>query len=597
MVKKIIKKYFISFSYYYSFLGYRSIVLLSLSLLIGILDGFGLTMFLPLLQLADESSEVNSESLGKLKFLIDFMTDAGIPLTLLPILLFMVIFFFLKGIITYLAGIYKVDVQQWFIKNIHINNITGLNSVNYKYFLNSEGGRIQNTITSEVGRVGTSYLNYFGALEYGILVLVYMVFAFTIDSQFAVLVTIGGILTNYLYNNLYKNTKGVSREITGESNKFHGLVMQNISNYKYLKATGALKKYTAKLVRSAEGLEKQSVRIGKLDALLTAGREPLLIAVVVVVIYLQTSFLGSELGSILISLLFFYRALNYLMQMQVRWNRFLAVSGSLENMMNFKQELSENQEKPGSLRFVEAFNNLKLVDLNFNYGSTRILRNINLNINKNETVAFVGESGSGKTTVVNIIAGLLPPTSGEYIINEKNMRDINVNDWQQRIGYITQDPVIFSDTIYNNVTFWAEPNEANLSKFWQVLKQAAIFDFVSKELILKEQTVLGNNGINLSGGQRQRISIARELFKSIEVLILDEATSALDSETEQEIQKNIDSLKGAYTILIVAHRLSTIKKADRIVVMKNGNISDIGDFSSLLEKSDYFKMLVQLQEV
>lgn len=597
LLKKIIKKYFGSFVFYYSFLGYRSFVLLSLSLLIGVLDGFGLTMFLPLLQLVDDSSDVNSESLGKLSFLIDFMTDAGISLTLVSILLLMVIFFFLKGIITYFAGIYKVNVQQWFIKNIHIANITGLNSISYKYFLKSDGGRIQNTVTSEVGRVGTSYLNYFGTLEYGILVFVYMIFAFIINAQFALLVTIGGILTNFLYNNLYKNTKGVSRKLTGESNIFHGLIMQNVSNYKYLKATGALKKYTAKVIKSAEGLEKQSKRIGKLDALLTAGREPLLITVVVVVIYVQTNFLGSNLGSILVSLLFFYRALNYLMQMQVRWNRFLAVSGSLENMMKFKKELNDNREKPGHSNFTENFQNLKLKYLNFNYGSTKILKDISLNIKKNETIAFVGESGSGKTTLVNIIAGLLPSTSGEYLINSKNIREVNVNDWQEKIGYITQDPVIFNDTLFNNVTFWAEKNDVNINRFWEVLKQAAIYKFVSEELELKENTILGNNGINLSGGQRQRISIARELYKSIEVLILDEATSALDSETEREIQKNIDALKGNYTILIVAHRLSTIKAADRIVVMKNGKIIDIGNFSTLLEQSNYFKMLVELQEV
>src|SRR5690606_11898819 len=112
-----------------------------------------------------------------------------------------------------------------------------------------------------------------------------------------------------------------------------------------------------------------------------------------------------------------------------------------------------------------------------------------------------------------------------------------------------------------------------------------------------EETILGNNGVNLSGGQRQRISIARELFKDVEILILDEATSALDSETERAIQQNMEELKGKYTILIVAHRLATIKDADRIVVMKNGSISDIGSFSQLLESSAYFKNLVELQEV
>ncbi|WP_265163909.1 ATP-binding cassette domain-containing protein [Salinimicrobium tongyeongense] len=167
---------------------------------------------------------------------------------------------------------------------------------------------------------------------------------------------------------------------------------------------------------------------------------------------------------------------------------------------------------------------------------------------------------------------------------------------QERIGYITQDPVIFGDTLFNNVTFWAEDNEKNRQKFWKAIEQAAILDFVH-ELPAKEETILGNNGVNLSGGQRQRISIARELFKQVEILILDEATSALDSETERAIQTNIEKLKGSYTMLIVAHRIATIKNADKIVVMKNGEIADIGEFKDLVAHSSYFGKLVALQEI
>jgi subfamily B ATP-binding cassette protein MsbA len=164
------------------------------------------------------------------------------------------------------------------------------------------------------------------------------------------------------------------------------------------------------------------------------------------------------------------------------------------------------------------------------------------------------------------------------------------------VGYITQDPVIFNDTVFNNISFWGAESEFNKKRFWTAVKQAAIFDFID-ELPNKVQMVLGNNRVNLSGGQRRRISIARELFKEVEILILDEATSALDSETEKAIQRNIDDLKGDYTILIIAHRISTIKNADRIVVMKNGKISHINNFSDLIEESKYFRKLVELQEI
>ncbi len=596
MLKKFIKKYFESFAYFYSHLRYRLFVVFGLNVVIGVLDGLGLTMFLPLLQLVNEGAEVDPESLGKLSFLIEFIEKTGIELNLFSVLLFMMFFFLTKGVVQYIAGIYKVDVQQGFVTRLRLKCLQGLNNLSYKYFVMTDSGRIQNSLTGEVGRVVQSFGVYFRALQYGIMVFVYMSFAFAIDARFALLVSLGGLLTNFLYKGLYKKTKELSRKFTVDSNYFQGLIIQNVSNFKYLKATASLDKYEHKLNSKIKELENSNKKIGKLDALLTAAKEPILVTVVVGVIFIQTLVLGSPLGPILISLVFFYRALIYLMQMQVDWNKFLSLSGSLENISAFEKELKENREATGKGELEEPVKELKLAEISFKYQETTILMGIDLKIKKLETIAFVGESGSGKTTLVNILAGLLPVESGKYLINGKDSESLDLKSFQDRIGYITQDSVVFNDSVYNNVTFWAERTEENLNKFWQALEKAAIKNFICT-LGDKENEMLGNNGINLSGGQKQRISIARELFKQAEILILDEATSALDSETEKAIQENIDLLKGQYTILIVAHRLATIRNADRIVVMQNGKISHINTFQGLIQESPYFKKLVELQEI
>jgi ABC-type multidrug transport system fused ATPase/permease subunit len=217
-----------------------------------------------------------------------------------------------------------------------------------------------------------------------------------------------------------------------------------------------------------------------------------------------------------------------------------------------------------------------------------------LEIHKNETIAFVGESGSGKTTLINIISGLLPVTSGKMLIDGIDSKDLNKNSYSRRVGYITQEPVVFTDTIFNNISFWAEPTAENYQRFEWALQQASLTDFI-QSLPEKENTVIGHNGVNLSGGQKQRISIARELFKEVDILVLDEATSALDSETEEAIQRGIDQLHGKYTILVVAHRLSTIKNADRIIIMDKGEIVEEGAFKELVQKSLKFQKMVELQ--
>ncbi len=282
------------------------------------------------------------------------------------------------------------------------------------------------------------------------------------------------------------------------------------------------------------------------------------------------------------------------MQMQMDWNRFLEVTGSVENMTAFEKEMKVNREYSGARKIVDSINTLELSEVSFNYNSTTVLKDINLKVNKNETLGFVGESGSGKTTLVNILAGLLTLEKGEYFINGVNSKEMDLKSLQNKLGYITQDSVIFNDTIFNNVTFWAEKNEANFNKFLEVIKKASLSDYL-ESLPQKENEMLGNNGINLSGGQKQRICIARELYKDVEILILDEATSSLDSETEKAIQWNIEQLKGNYTLLIIAHRMATIKNADRIVVMKGSKISDINSYENLISDSPYFRKLVKLQ--
>ena len=195
---------------------------------------------------------------------------------------------------------------------------------------------------------------------------------------------------------------------------------------------------------------------------------------------------------------------------------------------------------------------------------------------------------------MNIMAGLFLPDSGSIRVDGIDMNEIDRNHFQKMIGYITQEPVIFDDTIFNNVSFWDEDTIENREKCKRALNKAAVLDFV-ETLENKEDSRLGINGVMVSGGQKQRLSIARELYKGIDLLLMDEATSALDSETELGIQENIEELRGQVTIVIIAHRLSTIKNADRIILLKNGNVQASGNFKELVAKSIDFKKMVSLQ--
>jgi len=595
-IKNSIKKHFGSFVFFYSYLHNKIFIAIFISITVSILDGLGLSMFLPLLQVVDNKGDVDAESLGNLRFLVNGIKAMGIELSVGFVLLFMVLFFLFKGIAYYFSSIYLVILQQSFIKKVRLKLLAALNRMNFKSFITSDAGRIQNTMGGEVDSVARAFGSYFGTIDQGVMVFVYMAFAFIVDTKFAILVSIGGAITNILYKIIYSRTKKASVSLTTSNHSYQGLIIQHVSNFKYLKATGRIEEYGKRLAKQITNIEDSRMKIGILGSIGLAAREPLLVIVVASVILIQTQFFGSEIGTILISLLFFYRALTSLLSMQTHWNAFMSVSGSLENMQDFQKDIESNREEIGDTPFTKFEDAIVMNQVDFYYGKSKILDNISLRINKNQSTAFVGESGSGKTTLVNLVAGLLSEDKGEMIVDGIPSKYLDKESYQKRIGYITQDPVVFNDTVYNNVTFWAEPTPENMQRFEESIKKASLSKFLQM-LPNGMETVLGSSGINLSGGQKQRISIARELYKNIDILIMDEATSALDSETEVAIKQSIDALHGQYTILIVAHRLSTIRNVDHIVYMNNGRIESEGDFSGLAERHPRFRKMIELQEI
>lgn len=233
-------------------------------------------------------------------------------------------------------------------------------------------------------------------------------------------------------------------------------------------------------------------------------------------------------------------------------------------------------------------------DVVFSYGDgeKNVLNHFNLQVNKGETIALVGGSGAGKTTIMNLIIGFLKPTEGTVLIDGKDMRELDIRSYRRFMAVVPQDSILFADTLRNNITYGLDSiSEAQLD---QVLQQTSLKELVDS-LPMGLDTVIGEHGGKLSGGQRQRISIARALLRDPEVVLLDEATSALDSISELKIQDSLEILTKDKTTFVVAHRLSTIQNADKIVVLKEGNVEEIGTYAQLMEKKGEFYKLKTLQ--
>jgi len=230
-------------------------------------------------------------------------------------------------------------------------------------------------------------------------------------------------------------------------------------------------------------------------------------------------------------------------------------------------------------------NKITFTNLSFRYTpqTPLVLKNVDLTIKKAITIGFIGITGSGKTTMLDIIMGLLSPTSGTLEIDGQAITTCNNRAWQAHIAHVPQTIFLADSTIEENIAFGVPSNKINHNRVKQAAEQAQIADII-ETWPKKYQTFVGERGIRLSGGQRQRIGIARDLYKQADVIIFDEATSALDNETEQAVMQAIESLSNDLTILIIAHRLTTLKNCEQIVELGDGGIKRIGSYQDIVTK-------------
>lgn len=597
--KRIIAKNFEGFVFFYRHLRYRMLAYLMVNILVSLLAGFGLAMFIPLLEIANDAKVVTtSNKLGNLSFILTFFQQFGIVITLETTLVIIMVFFVLKAFAIWAMGYMNVMYRQFFMRKIRLETITALSNFRYELFVSRDAGRIQNTMSGEIGKVVGAYGNYTAMMNQFVTIIIYIGLAVFMNPKFAVMLLVGILITNFIYRKPYKITKELSEKVTKVSHEYQRYLIQMVSFFKYLNSSGRLQDYSQFLKNKVLEVESYNKRMGVIGSLMGSIREPMLIIVICSVIYLEVRVLGGNLGVILLSILFFYRALNSIISIQSIYNSYLGQSGALKNFTEFSKELNHGMFKDGKNEFHHFEKAMECRHVYYRYQDQEnwTLRDINLSVIKNETLAIVGHSGSGKTTLISILCGLIRPEKGQYLIDGTESNLLKVNTFKRRIGIISQDPVVFNDSVFNNVSFYDEDTPENRQRCEEALRKASILDFILQQPKQLDSR-LGNNGINLSGGQKQRIAIARELYKEVDILFFDEATSSLDTETERQIQQNIEALKGRYTIVIIAHRLSTIRHANRIVVMKAGDIEAIAPYEELLGISATFQNMVSLQDV
>ena len=598
MIKQIkdLFKYLILFQ---NFLGKSIYLIFIFSLVASVLEGFGILMVLPLFESIDQSQ--NQESASQFVLIVyDLIEFVGMSASVTSVIIFIVLVFILKGIVNFFAlGMIARFMGKLLLK-LKANLYENYSNMTYKYYTIKDTGQFINLINEQPNRAINAFQQI--TIMFGNLIsfIILMFLAFSSAWDFALMALIFGLIVVILFVKLNSYVRSLSRITATENGILNKWMIQALQSFKYLNATNQMNLLKSRILKSINILTDNQIKTGVASAFTQSVREPVAVVFIMSLIFVQIVILNQEFEPIIVSIILFYRALGSMLGVQSFFQGTFQYIGSLELISSEFNDQIKNKNNDGNIELGKLHNSIELNKINFSYNESEfVFKDLSIKFNANSSIAIVGDSGSGKSTIVNIISLLLEPNSGQLLIDGIDSKSIIHSSWKNQIGYVSQETVIFDDTIKNNISMW---NSSNLDdkqlqkKIKSTAKDANILDFI-ESLPNGFDTYVGDRGVQLSGGQRQRIFIARELFRNPSLLILDEATSSLDSVSEKEIQRSIDSLKGKITIIIIAHRLSTIKNVDKIFTVGNGSLIEEGTYLELINSDSYFRRITDLQKL
>ncbi|MCS4174844.1 ABC transporter ATP-binding protein [Salinibacter ruber] len=586
---------------YRKYLGRRLYLIFGLTVATAVAQGFGITMLLPLLRASQSGGD--PEDMGTAEQYLQAMLESmGIADSMVGILAFIAIVFVGKGALQFAKGGYQGYLQAQLLRELKTKLFDAYAGMDYRYYIQQNAGHFINVINQQVNRFFLSFQAFVGFTTKSVGAASYFGFAFAVAWRFALMALGVGAVLLFLFKYLNSYVRWLSRKRSEEVSTLNKLLVQSLQALKYIVSTGQTSHLRKGVVDSVDRLTGYIFRQRTAKAFTSALKEPASVLLVVGLIAVQVMVFEDPIASIFVALLLFHRGMQAVMSMQSTWQSMMDKVGSVEMVDDEFETILQNQEQSGTRRLDSLREGIELRNVHYAYNAEDgdVLRDVNINIPANTTVALVGESGAGKSTLVDLLTLMLKPRTGTLTIDGVPHDEVDLASWRDQIGYVSQETVVFDDTVANNIHLWQgdiEKDPALRERVYHAAERAHAHHFI-EELPNGYQTVVGDRGVRLSGGQRQRLFVARELFKQPNLLLLDEATSDLDTASEQHIQDSIDALKGEVTVVIIAHRLSTVKNADRVYVLDDGRVIEAGTYEELRMREDgEFREMVERQSL
>ncbi len=520
------------------------------------------------------------------------------PLDALIFSIFLILsLFFLKNLFNYLALFFITFLRNGVLKDLRNDLYSKILELPIGYFKKRKKGDIISKLSADVLEIQTSFLSILEVLVREPLTIIFtliMMIKVNIDLTLFALAFIpaSGLLISIIGKSLKKRSDRVQKE----QGEFLSIVEETLSGLNIIKAFFAEKQFFNKFSNSTDRFFYFNNNLINRQNLASPLSEFLGIIVIGFLLWYGGKLVLIEntlQASVFMS--FMLLAYNILTPAKAISKASYAISkgnSAAERILSLMNAPNYISDKTSNIELDQLKNEIHLKNISFSFGEKKVINKIELKIKKGSKVAIVGESGSGKTTLINLLNRFYDVESGEILIDGVNIKKISKQSLRNSIGLVTQEPVLFNDTVINNISLGKEKH--NFDEIISAAKTSNAHNFIVK-LKEKYNTNIGDGGGKLSGGQKQRISIARAVLKDPQILLMDEATSSLDSVSEKMVQDAIEKLSKNRTTIIVAHRLNTIQKADLIVVMENGTIIQTGTHKKLISINGKYKQLVEMQ--
>ena len=516
---------------------------------------------------------------------------------IIPILI--IIAFSTKGISLYIAKILMIKTAEEVKKSIQVNMLSSFIKADTETIEDKHSGKYISNLNFDVNQITGMLTNAFLSLFKDGLTLIGLLFVMFFQNWRLSLIAIIMIpIASIIAKRLGKRISKVVTEAQEKSGDLNKYLIDLFKNHKVIKIFQRENYEHERSEKFVNDLKEKSIKI----ATVFIRSSPIMeivtgIMIAILIFYSGKLIMNEQLSinnffSFLAAMMLAYQPVKALATVNVSIGQGLSAGRRILPIIDQQNEILEN--KNGKLLKIDDAT-IKLKNVNFSYKSNAnniVLNDININITGKRMTALVGHSGSGKSTILNLIPRVYDTDTGEILIDNQKIKDLNLNSLRKEISIVDQNTTLFDDTVFNNIKY-AKP-EATDEEVFNASKMSMSTDFIEK-LENKFETLIGENGVKLSGGEKQRISIARALLKDSKIILLDEATSSLDSETEEKIQKAIEKLTKNKTTVVIAHRLSTILNSENIYVIDKGKVEASGKHEELLKESILYKNLYDRQ--